>query len=106
MTASRFAYIWAYAIDPRHRADFLAAYHPGGEWARLFRSDPAYLGTRLVQDAADPDRYLTIDYWSSQDARDAFRMRHRADFDALDQRCEAFTLDETFVGDFVEVVAP
>lgn len=106
MTAGRFVYVWEYTIAAEHRTAFLAAYHPDGEWARLFRNDPAYLVTRLIRDVANPDRYLTIDYWTSREARDAFRERHRADFDALDRRCEALTLDETFLGDFVEVDAP
>lgn len=103
MTSKRLVYIWTYTIDPACREEFLAAYKPDGDWAQLFHRDPAYLGTRLLNDADDAERFVTIDYWTSRSARDAFRSRCREAFDKLDRRCEAFTENETFVGDFIEV---
>jgi hypothetical protein len=103
MSSARFVYVWQYRIDPIRREEFLAAYAPGGDWGRLFSPDPAYLGTRLLRDADDDCRYLTIDYWKSRADRDAFRARHASEFDALDRRCEAFTSEETLLGDFDEI---
>lgn len=105
MTFGLFIYIWRYRIDPRHRREFLAAYAPDGDWARLFRLDASYVETRLLQDADDPDRYMTIDVWQSQADRDAFRTRYAREFDEIDRRCEAYTLEETLVGDFLELGA-
>ncbi|NIN61300.1 MAG: hypothetical protein GTN55_02730 [Gammaproteobacteria bacterium] len=104
MTSERFAYIWQYTIDPTFREAFLAAYQPNGEWARLFSRDPSYIVTVLLQDDADEDRYVTIDYWKSKADRDAFRNRFSVEFDNLDSRCETFTLEEQFLGDFIEIV--
>lgn len=103
MSSARFVYVWQYRIDPLHSEEFLAAYGPGGDWVRLFSSDPAYLGTRLLWDADDDCRFVTIDYWKSRPDRDAFRARHAEAFDALDRRCEAFTSEETLLGDFHEI---
>lgn len=103
MSSTRFVYIWTYRIDPQFRDEFLAAYRADGEWARLFQRDSTYLGTALIQDSQDADRYATIDYWTSRADRDAFRRRHRAAFEALDRRCERYTREETFIGDFDEV---
>lgn len=103
--AGQFAYVWQYRIDPSKRNEFLAAYDPRGLWVQLFSRDRNYFGTALLHDANDDDRYLTIDYWSSQDARDAFREAHAEDFATLDQRCAAYTLTEEFLGDFTLVAS-
>ena len=103
MTSERFAYIWQYTIDPAFREPFLAAYQPNGEWARLFARDPSYLVTVLLQDDADENRYVTIDYWKSKADRDSFRQRYSVEFADLDERCEAFTKNEQFLGDFLEL---
>ena len=100
MRSASFAYVWQFRIDPGLKSEFLAAYRPGGDWARLFSLDPDYIETALLEDADDPDRYLTIDYWRSAEARDAFRERFAEAFVCLDRQCERFTLSEEFVGDF------
>lgn len=96
----QFAYMWKYTIDGRARPEFLAAYAPDGEWARLFARDPGYLRTELLCDVDVEGQYLTIDYWVSKVARDDFRKHHAAEFESLDRRCEAFTLTEECLGDF------
>lgn len=104
MMSERFAYIWRYTINPDRRSAFLAAYDPGGEWTRLFSRDPSYIGTVLLHDAENENRYVTVDFWKSRADRDSFRERYSAEFESLDSRCEAFTEDEQFLGDYVEVV--
>lgn len=103
MASKQFLYIWQYAVEPTRRTDFIKAYEPGGEWTQLFSRDPSYLGTVLLQDANDENRYVTIDYWKSRAERDAFRERYSVDFDRLDKRCESFTQKEQFLGDFIEL---
>jgi len=100
VTAERFAYIWQYSIDPAYREAFLAAYRPGGDWTRLMSRYEGYVATQLLGDVDDGTRFVTVDYWTSKAARDAFRTEARAEFEALDRRCEAFTVAETFLGDF------
>lgn len=103
MASRRFVYIWQYQVNPDRRAEFLAAYRSDGEWAQLFSEDSSYLGTDLLEDARNQNRFATIDFWKSRSDRDSFRQRHAAEFEALDRRCEAFTHREHFVGDFIEV---
>ena len=103
MASERFAYIWQYTIEPTRRSDFLAAYKPRGNWALLFSRDPSYLETVLLQDDEDENRYVTIDYWKSKADRDFFRERFSVEFDSLDSKCEAFTREEQFLGDFLEI---
>ncbi|MEQ9568786.1 MAG: antibiotic biosynthesis monooxygenase [Longimicrobiales bacterium] len=99
----RFRYVWQYTIDPAHRDAFLAAYRPGGDWARLFAQAPGYVETLLLRDADRTDVYLTVDVWQSRDQCLAFRRRYAEEFSALDARCESYTLDERFVGDYLDV---
>ena len=103
MRSQRFAYIWQYIIEPNRRDEFLAAYGPGGEWVRIFSRDPSYIGTVLHSDVDDVNRYVTIDYWKSKADRDSFRQKYSIEFAELDERCEAFTRKEEFLGDFSEV---
>ena len=103
MADERFAYVWQYTIEPARRSEFLAAYDSQGAWVRLFSSDPSYIKTLLIQDVADENRYMTIDFWKSKADRDAFKRRNSIEFNELDKNCEAFTVEERFLGDFVEL---
>ncbi len=95
-----FCYLWSYRVRSDSVAEFESAYGPEGDWVALFRRDPAYICTTLLHDSSDPLRYVTLDFWTSREARNAFRELFRFEFDALDVRCEAFTETEEFIGDF------
>ena len=103
MNTGRFAYVWQYTIDQRYRDEFLAAYRPDGDWAKLFLRDSEYIKTKLFQDYDHSDRYMTVDYWTSKSARDLFREKFAVEFREIDERCESYTLDEVLIGDYVVV---
>ena len=96
-------YAWSYEVLPDHQAAFVAAYGPDGAWTRLFRLADGYLDTRLYRDHRAPDRFVTIDRWSSADAFDVFRKAHAAEFEALDRECARWTRSETELGRFAEL---
>ena len=73
--------IWVHAGDAER---FEAVYGPSGAWAKLFASDPAYGGTRLVRDERESRRYLTLDCGASQAAYDLFRQARPAEYRVLD----------------------
>ena len=98
-----YCYLWRYRVRAEKLAEFRAAYGPDGDWARLFRRDPGYVRTILLQDADDPARFMTLDFWTSKLACQAFRQTYSEEFEAIDRRCETFTLSETQVGDFHQV---
>lgn len=56
-----FTYIWEYTINNNNKPEFLAAYGQDGDWVQLFSRDPAYLGTRLLNDNESKNRFVTID---------------------------------------------
>ena len=96
-----YAYIWEYIVRENCLAEFEAAYGPGGEWVQLFRRAEGYLRTELLRDRGKPNRFVTIDYWTSRAAWETFRERFTAEFDALDARCEGYTESEREVGTFL-----
>jgi heme-degrading monooxygenase HmoA len=98
--------VWAFRPRPGREPEFEQAYGPGGGWATLFREAPAYLGTELLRAVGGPGRYLTVDRWQSRAAYEAFRAARPAEYEALDQACEALTSSEERVGDFVLVESP
>jgi quinol monooxygenase YgiN len=95
-----YACVWEFRVAPERAAAFEQAYGPAGDWVQLFRRSPGYLRSELHRDLRDPLRYLTVDYWESRAAAEAFRARFAPEYEALDTRCEALTRSETEIGRF------
>ena len=93
--------VWEFLAKRGEERRFEDAFGAAGEWVRLFRQAPGYLGTQLCRDARNARRYATVDYWTSLDAYRAFRARWRESFDAIDERCRALTECEVCVGTFL-----
>ena len=94
--------MWEFHVEPGAIAEFEQIYGPEGDWARLFRINPEFLGTQLMRDADRPGRYLTLDRWTSREALQNFKRDHHAEYSALDRQCESLTLAERHLGDFFE----
>ena len=92
------ALIWRYEVEEEHRDSFEATYGPEGDWARLFARSGGFRGTELLR-AADGS-YLTLDVWRARADFDAFLAEHRADYEALDSRTEAWTRCEHRLGEY------
>jgi len=69
-----------FRYDVRAAAAFEHAYGPEGEWAQFFRQGRGYVGTELLRDLEEPDRYLVIDRWESTDAYNEFLAAHQAEY--------------------------
>ncbi|HJZ49631.1 MAG TPA: antibiotic biosynthesis monooxygenase [Roseiflexaceae bacterium] len=92
--------IWQYDIVPSARDIFERIYQGDGDWAALFRQSADYLSTQLLRDLAQPDRYMTLDYWRTAGAFEAFRQGYSAAYEELDRRCAELTVTEVLVGSF------
>ena len=90
-----FVILWEFEVKPDCKERFETVYGPEGNWAVFFRRDPEYRGTRLLRDMAAERSYVTLDFWSGREAYEAFRRRHRAEFEALDAECALLTTAET-----------
>lgn len=89
--------VWEFRVQPGRAAEFERAYGPEGDWARLFRRSPAYLGTELLR---GPERYLTLDRWDAASDFEAFKAAHEDDYHALDAACEPLCSGEWLIGRF------
>ena len=97
--------VWEFEVPASARAEFLRYYGPGGTWETLFRLDPEYIGTQLLEDRARSGRFLTVDRWRTERAFQDFRVRYAERYAALDRECESLTSRETSLGAFYEVPA-
>lgn len=89
--------VWEFRPAPHRERDFESAYGPAGPWVALFRRDPGYLGTELIEPAEPGGWYRTIDRWESPAAYERFRQNWQVDYDAIDQACASLTAAERLV---------
>lgn len=92
--------VWEYLVREDRRPDFLRYYANDGLWAGFFRKGDGYVDTALLQDAAKPNRYVTVDTWDDLASFEAFQKQHAAEYAEIDRACEAFTLEERHLGTF------
>ncbi len=95
-----FLIVWEFQVRPAMAGRFEEVYGPKGDWARFFQRDKGYLGTDLNRDLKNPHRYLTLDFWTSREAYQAFRQQNLTEYEAIDERCEVLTERELEVGKF------
>ncbi len=105
MAKAGFTAIWEFQVKKAHKAQFEEAYGESGAWVRLFKKSSEYLGTQLLKDEANENRYITIDQWSSRKAYEKFRQEHEAEYKEIDKVCEDWTEFENEIGRFEEVQA-
>ena len=100
MSKARYMYAWEFLAAPGKIAEFKRAYGPEGDWVQLFRRATGYVRSELYHDKANPQRFVTLDYWESEAACNEFRRRYSDEFEDLDVRCEQFTSKEREIGRF------
>ena len=66
--------------DARDPEEFERAYGSNGDWAQFFRQGNGYIGTELLRDIEELDRFLVIDRWESIDAYNAFIAENEAEY--------------------------
>ena len=92
--------VWEYMVRPDRVAEFEALYRPEGPWVELFRRSLGFLGTTLMRDARDPQRYLITDRWTSEAAYAAFPLEFANEYRALSERGERLHRAEHLIGHF------
>ena len=92
--------VWEFKIRPGVEAEFIEKYGPEGAWARFFRQSEGYIRTELVKDVTAERRFLTLDYWKSEEEFNRFRKQHLAEYERLDKEFEGLTEQETRLGAF------
>lgn len=100
-----FLVIWQFRVRVGMEATFEKIYGPQGDWVALFQTGKGYIRTDLNRSLEDKQVYVTLDYWSSQEAYDRFRTANTAAYKEIDTRCEILTEGEVEIGRFGTVFA-
>ena len=103
---AEFVILWEFCVRSGKGRQFERIYATDGAWAKFFRKGKGYIRTDLVRDLKTPRRYLTLDRWASREAYLRFKKEHRAEYQAIDERCLSLTEDEIKIGEFYEVSRP
>jgi len=96
----QYVIVWEFWIRPGSEAEFIEKYGPEGAWARFFCKSEGYIRTELVRDVTEARRFLTLDYWKSEEEFNSFRKQHLAEYERLDKEFEGLTEQETHLGAF------
>ena len=92
--------IWEFQVREGMEKRFEMVYGSQGDWARFFAQDESYLKTELVHESTAGRTYLTLDFWTSNEAYENFRKRFCAKYEALDEKCQNLTESEREIGRF------
>jgi heme-degrading monooxygenase HmoA len=95
-----FLALWEFEVKSGCEGRFQSVYGAEGEWVRLFRADPQFIETRLLQDPVDPKKYVTVDLWKTHSAYESFKELNHTAYSALDRRCKKLTTRERRIGNF------
>src|ERR1051325_6393314 len=100
MAGTQYVIVWEFRVRQERAAEFVQKYGPEGAWARFFRGSRGYIKTELVRDVTSDFRFLTLDYWQTEEGFRSFREQNLAEYERLDKECEGLTERETRLGAF------
>jgi heme-degrading monooxygenase HmoA len=92
-----------FRYDVRDAAAFERAFGPEGEWAQFFRQGRGYVGTELLHDLDEAERYLVLDRWESHDAYNAFVAEHEQEYLRRTDEARVHYVQELRFGTFENV---
>ncbi len=99
-----FVVIWEYQVKAERVSDFERIYNSDGHWVDLFRKSDGFLGTELLRDGEDSQRYMTIDRWKSSKDYETFLLQWNAEYATLDAQCEGLTERESLLGKWESIL--
>ena len=92
--------IWEFQPKRGCEKEFQAAYCADGVWSQFFRLGKGFIRTELFRDTNSEARFITMDYWLSQETYEAFRQQHGSQYQVIDKQCESLTVRETHIASF------
>jgi heme-degrading monooxygenase HmoA len=92
-----------FRYEVRDPEAFEQAYGSDGEWAAFFRQGTGYIGTELLRDVEEPDRYLVIDRWESAEAYNAFLSANQDEYMRRSDEARFHYVQELRFGTFQNV---
>jgi len=94
-----------FRYDVRDSGTFAGVYGPDGDWAKFFRQGAGFIGTELLRDVEEPDRYVVIDRWESIDAYNDFISVNQKEYLERSDESRMYYLQELRFGTFENVWA-
>ena len=95
------AHVFRYEV--REPEEFERVYGPDGDWAQFFRQGRGYIGTELLHDVEELERFLVIDRWESIEAYNAFLAEHRDEYLRRADESRFYYVQELRFGTFENV---
>lgn len=93
-----------FVIKEEARGQFELVYGPGGAWSKLFAGYPGFHGTTLLRDMQNPQRYLTVEFWETEDQREQALAERKDEYSELDADFADWTESRIEVGVFRPLV--
>jgi len=94
-----------FRYDVRDAETFKEVYGPDGEWAKFFRQGAGFIGTELLRDVEEEDRYIVIYRWESIDAYNEFISANQTEYLERSDESRMHYLQELRFGTFENVWA-
>ena len=69
-----------FVYDVSDAPAFERVYGADGEWAAFFKQGRGYIGTELLRDVEQPERYLVVDRWETRELYNEFIDAHRDEY--------------------------
>ena len=98
--AGEYVIVWEFRVQQAREAEFVQKYGPEGAWARFFRGSKGYIKTELVRDVTSDFRFLTLDYWQTEEEFNRYRQLNLAEYERLDKEFRGLTEQENRLGAF------
>ena len=92
-----------FRYEARDAEDFKRAYGPEGDWAQFFRRGDGYIGTELLHDVEEPERFLVIDRWESIEAYNTFIAENQEEYLRRSDETRFYYVQELRFGTFENV---
>jgi heme-degrading monooxygenase HmoA len=92
-----------FRYDVRDTETFEEVYGPDGEWAKFFRQGAGFIGTELLRDVDERDRYIVVDRWESIDAYNVFIAENQTEYLERSDESRMYYVQELRFGTFENV---
>ena len=92
--------VYEVMTQPGAGGRFELVFGPGGAWSDLFSECPGFRGTTVLRDTTDPRRYMIVDLWDSEVARERAIAEQQDAYLALEADLNTWTAARQDLGTF------
>ncbi len=100
------AFGWEFEVKKGQEAHFEEHFGADGPWQALARRSRSFLGSSFLRDAAQPTRYMLIEYWSEMLVYEKHQANFSDEVHALEAQRDALVEKMTPTGIFTALNVP